>query len=244
MKKIITAVMLVILTIISFSGCTQVQPADQKTNEPPQAKVTNYKECVAAGNPILESAPRQCYNNGVKYVEEITLPGEDGPITLSSMTEADAKVIAEKSCIKGGDALSSGGSYNENSKTWWFDANLNATKPGCNPACVVSEETKTAEINWRCTGLIVPEQTTEAAIQKLFAEKYPKYADTVTVKVSSEAENHARGSVTFVEGEAGGIFLAAKVDGNWKIVHDGNGAIPCTLSSYDFPKEMLADCAE
>lgn len=77
------------------------------------------------------------------------------PTINSLLTEAEARVIAEKTCIKGGESLAPG-SYNENSKTWWYDANLNATRPGCNPACVVSEETKTAEINWRCTGLIVP----------------------------------------------------------------------------------------
>jgi len=71
------------------------------------------------------------------------------------MQEPEARAIAEKSCIKGGEALGLG-SYNENSKTWWFDANLNAKKPGCNPACVVSAETKKTEINWRCTGLITP----------------------------------------------------------------------------------------
>jgi len=71
------------------------------------------------------------------------------------MTETDAKTIAEKTCIKGGEALGEG-SYNENSNTWWFDANLNATKEGCNPACVVDAKTKTAEINWRCTGAIIP----------------------------------------------------------------------------------------
>ena len=74
------------------------------------------------------------------------------PPISSLLSEAEARVIAEKSCIKGGEVLSSG-IYNENSKTWWYDANLNATREGCNPACVVSEETKTAEINWRCTGL-------------------------------------------------------------------------------------------
>ena len=82
---------------------------------------------------------------------------EEGGQTTSSLTEAQARIIAEKACIKGGEALSAG-TYNEITKTWWFDANLNATQPGCNPACVVSEETKTAEINWRCTGLIVPNQ--------------------------------------------------------------------------------------
>lgn len=74
------------------------------------------------------------------------------PQISSLLSEAEARVIAEKSCIKGGEVLSAG-IYNENSKTWWYDANLNATREGCNPACVVSEETKTAEINWRCTGL-------------------------------------------------------------------------------------------
>lgn len=74
----------------------------------------------------------------------------------NSLTEPEARVIAEKSCIKGGEALRPG-IYNENSKTWWFDANLNAVREGCNPACIVSVETKTAEINWRCTGLKEPQ---------------------------------------------------------------------------------------
>ena len=73
-----------------------------------------------------------------------------------AISEAAAQTIAEAICIKGGGALSSGGTYNSNSNTWWFDANLNATKTGCNPACVVSAETKTAEINWRCIGAIPP----------------------------------------------------------------------------------------
>ncbi|MFH1286398.1 MAG: hypothetical protein ABII02_01455 [Candidatus Magasanikbacteria bacterium] len=73
--------------------------------------------------------------------------------TPAIISEDEARSIALNSCINGGGALASGGTYNENSKTWWFDANLITTQEGCNPACVVSEETKTAEINWRCTGL-------------------------------------------------------------------------------------------
>ena len=79
-------------------------------------------------------------------------------ISAPTLTEAAARSIAETTCIKGGESLAAG-SYNEVTKTWWFDANLNATQQGCNPACVVSEETNTAEINWRCTGLIPPDQT-------------------------------------------------------------------------------------
>ncbi|MFA5030341.1 MAG: hypothetical protein WC495_02010 [Patescibacteria group bacterium] len=79
----------------------------------------------------------------------------DCPEVDSLLTEAEARDIAEASCIKGGESLVAG-TYNENTKTWWYDANLNATREGCSPACVVSEQTQTAEINWRCTGLVEP----------------------------------------------------------------------------------------
>jgi len=74
-----------------------------------------------------------------------------------SLTEAQAQIIAEKTCINGGEALGPG-THNKGTQTWWFDANLNATRPGCSPACVVDEKTEKAEINWRCTGLIVPQK--------------------------------------------------------------------------------------
>ena len=140
-------------------------------------------------------------------------PAPPAPLPKTGLTEAEARVIAEKTCIKGGEALTSGGTYNENSKTWWFDANLNSTQQGCNPACVVAEETKTVEINWRCTGLIVPGVPAGEAIRQLFAAKYPKYGETLSVTVDRETENHMRGSITFVDGEPGGLFLAAKIDG-------------------------------
>lgn len=41
---------------------------------------------------------------------------------------------------------------NENTGTWWID--LDIDKPGCNPACVVDVSRRTAEVNWRCTGLV------------------------------------------------------------------------------------------
>jgi hypothetical protein len=41
---------------------------------------------------------------------------------------------------------------NEGTGTFWI--NMNITKKGCNPACVINLETNQAEINWRCTGLL------------------------------------------------------------------------------------------
>lgn len=82
----------------------------------------------------------------------------------------------------------------------------------------------------------------QEAIKKIFTEKYPQYAETLSVRIEKETENYARGSVNFITGNPGGIFLAVKSDNKWQVVHDGNGQIPCSLSIYGFPSDMLSDC--
>ncbi|MCX6695283.1 MAG: Kazal-type serine protease inhibitor family protein [Candidatus Altiarchaeota archaeon] len=74
------------------------------------------------------------------------------PVTLTA--EEAASIAAASDCTAEG-TLTNNTYYNENTKTWWID--LEANKTGCSPACVIDEESKTAEINWRCTGLIPPE---------------------------------------------------------------------------------------
>jgi predicted Zn-dependent protease len=61
------------------------------------------------------------------------------------------QIASQSACIKDGQ-LTDLANYNEYTQTWWID--LDATKKGCNPACVVDETSQTAETNWRCTGLI------------------------------------------------------------------------------------------
>jgi len=76
--------------------------------------------------------------------------------TADRISIQEAKSIAEASvCITEGN-LTDSYVYNENTNTWWID--LDAQKEGCSPACVVSEETNAAEINWRCTGLMPPNE--------------------------------------------------------------------------------------
>ncbi len=159
------------------------------------------------------------------------------------MSEAEARIIAGKSCIKGGEALGPG-SRNEITKTWWFDANLNATKPGCHPVCVVSEETKAAEIEWRCIGITVPDESTKETLRQQFALKYPKYAKTISVVLEKGTEDFIRGSLSLDTEVPGGIFFAKKTGGKWEIVFDGKGPIPCGLSKYGIPGDMLSDCAQ
>jgi uncharacterized protein len=80
------------------------------------------------------------------------------PTPTPPMSLDEAKQIASQSasCMQAG-TLQDTAVYNPNSNTWWID--LKAGQPNCHPACVVDVQTKTAEVNWRCTGAVVPTDT-------------------------------------------------------------------------------------
>ena len=46
-------------------------------------KITNFEECADAGNPVMESYPRQCRVNGEIFVEELTWEN-DGIILMQN----------------------------------------------------------------------------------------------------------------------------------------------------------------
>ncbi len=81
-------------------------------------------------------------------------------------------------------------------------------------------------------------------VRAAFAEKFDKEIESITVTPTHESENHMRGMVKL--GEAigdGGMFLAAKVEGKWRIVVDGHGVYTCLeIEPYNFPDDMIFDC--
>ena len=110
-------------------------------------ELVTFKECVEAGNPILESYPRQCErSDGRIFIEEFCSKTD----TQELLTLADAKQIAINS--ECGDRLKEPSMCNQDTGTWWID--LDIEKEGCNPACVIDIITKEASINWRCVGVI------------------------------------------------------------------------------------------
>ncbi len=208
-------------------------------------EILSFEECVAAGNPVMESYPRQCSADGKTFTEEIEhvcteeeskatactmeympvcgkivlnmgktvyqtfgnkcsacaamkvysyTPGECPPekttdmcsdlkgnymtlteaVDIAKSSECGNNLILDCTCPDGyrkdGDACNPNCYYskppclspslecektyfcNEGTGTYWI--NLNLTKQGCSPACVINVETQKAEINWRCTGLL------------------------------------------------------------------------------------------
>jgi len=89
----------------------------------------------------------------------------------------------------------------------------------------------------------VTSKTDKELLTEAFAQKYQKAKEQVTVTIKENDGNYVSGGVKF-EGEiGGGWFLAAKQNGQWTIVADGNGTVMCSsIESYDFPVSMVPEC--
>ncbi|HEX8974215.1 MAG TPA: hypothetical protein VF817_01875 [Patescibacteria group bacterium] len=71
-------------------------------------------------------------------------------------------------------------------------------------------------------------------IHQLIGSDYDQYVDIV-----ASDDSHMR--VNF----GPGFLLAAKVKGKWKVAYQGNGVLYCKqVAQYNFPKNMIDDCAE
>ena len=82
-------------------------------------------------------------------------------------------------------------------------------------------------------------------IKIAFADKHSQPVSAVILTISENNLTYARGSISFVGDTAGGWWLAAKVDGTWIAVQDGNGYVSCEeISPYNFPKSMVPECVD
>jgi hypothetical protein len=80
-----------------------------------------------------------------------------------------------------------------------------------------------------------------AAVKAGLVAEHGPDAATMTVTVSKIEGNFAQGGAAATAG--GGMWLAAKVGGAWKLVWDGNGTISCTsVNPYNFPATMVPQC--
>lgn len=83
----------------------------------------------------------------------------------------------------------------------------------------------------------------ETAIKKALAEKYDKQTSEVRLDINEETSTHAQGLVRFADEISGGWWLAAKEEGKWVLVADGNGTVMCgDIEPYDFPTEIVSEC--
>lgn len=85
-------------------------------------------------------------------------------------------------------------------------------------------------------------QTILAEVKQALIAKHGSDFSNLNYSIKKVEGNYASGSVNGSGG--GGMWFAAKVNGNWMIVSDGNGVTLCSdLTSYPtFPKDMIPEC--
>jgi hypothetical protein len=96
--------------------------------------------------------------------------------------------------------------------------------------------------NTTVTPTIDEAQNLITAIKAVLHKKYTSATSDLNVTVSKIEGEYAKGMVT--EQGGGGMWFAAKQDGFWTLVWDGNGVITCTdISPFpNFPADLIPEC--
>lgn len=83
-----------------------------------------------------------------------------------------------------------------------------------------------------------------ALITKALAKRTGLSEDAINVTISKHIGGYAKGGIVEKTSEVGGAqWFAAKKNGAWMIVHDGQDYPKCSaLVGYTFPKEILDSC--
>ncbi|MDD5290069.1 MAG: GerMN domain-containing protein [Patescibacteria group bacterium] len=64
MKKLLTFIVILLIIVAGYFAYHQFY-------RPEKTEITNFADCAAAGNPIMESYPRRCNANGKTFTEDI-----------------------------------------------------------------------------------------------------------------------------------------------------------------------------
>lgn len=143
-------------TCVDSGGTVSTSPCCQLTGDFPSNCLIGACGCSPDNShqiKVCDCGPDKCFDGN--QCVPLSKANEDAACvsrTGKSMLLSEAKQIARDSeCDEEGN-LEDNAICNADTATWWID--LNIVKENCSPACVVNIETKQAEINWRCTGLL------------------------------------------------------------------------------------------
>lgn len=121
--------------------------------ELPQPIVTNFEECVAAGNPVMESYPRQCRDGEQSFTEDIG--NELGKTDLIRVNTPRPNQTITSPLIITGEAQG----------TWFFEASFPVVLTDWD-GLIIAQGIATAKSNWMTTDFVPFEATLTFKVDK------------------------------------------------------------------------------
>lgn len=84
----------------------------------------------------------------------------------------------------------------------------------------------------------------KTVIKQLLIQEHGPTANNMVITVSQIVGDYAKGMAS--ESGGGGIWLATKIGGNWKLIFNGNGIPDCNAlkNAYLFPQEILTNICD
>ncbi|MGI5827671.1 MAG: Gmad2 immunoglobulin-like domain-containing protein [Patescibacteria group bacterium] len=142
---VIFAAIAVVSLFLFTSSQTMPSPFPTPTQTPTQ-EITSFEECVEAGNPVMESFPRQCRVNGQTFTEDIgnTLEKED---TIRIDMPRPNEVVESPLEISG-----------EARGTWYFEAQFPVRLENTEGK-LIAEGIAQAQDDWMTEGFVPYEAT-------------------------------------------------------------------------------------
>jgi len=133
----ILALLIVIFFLLAyiFRNSTFDSPANISESPIASISVDSFSECVAAGNPVMESYPRQCRHKGKLFVEEIGNELEKQNLIRLSTPRPNA-IISSPLEIRG-----------EARGTWFFEGDFPVSLTNWD-GLIIAEGYATAQGEW------------------------------------------------------------------------------------------------
>lgn len=121
-----TAIVIVGLLLVIAAGLWFVYDKGIKDAElARQTLISSFEECAAAGNPIMESYPRQCATkDGRSFTEEVVVPPAPSASLTPTYTNASANLIVIDAPAPGAVADSTVVVRGKARGTWYFEASF------------------------------------------------------------------------------------------------------------------------
>lgn len=110
-------------------------------SQKPKTAITNFEECVAAGNAVMESYPRQCRAGGELFVEHIGNVNEKADLIRLTTPRPNA-TIKSPLIVKG-----------EARGNWFFEASFPVSLTNWD-GLILAEGIATAEGEWMTTEFV------------------------------------------------------------------------------------------